>query len=158
MIKKVLVGDEKYKVLIGKNKIFKDYLPSAVSKNNKIFIITDKNIPAAYIELIKKSIPSNKVIDLLKIKPGEESKSFANFQMILNKLAKKKYDRSDCIVAIGGGVVGDLSGFVAASFMRGIDYIQIPTSLLAQVDSSVGGKTAINIESRLNVNGSFSSY
>ena len=94
MIKKVLVGDEKYKVLIGKNKIFKDYLPSAVSKNNKVFIITDKNIPTAYIELIKKSIPSNKVIDLLKIKPGEESKSFTNFQMILNKLAKKKYDLS----------------------------------------------------------------
>ena len=71
--------------------------------------------------------------------------------MILNKLAKKKYDRSDCIVAIGGGVVGDLSGFVAASYMRGIDYIQIPTSLLAQVDSSVGGKTAINIESGKNL-------
>ena len=155
MIKKVLVGDEKYKVLIGKNKIFKDYLPSAVSKNNKVFIITDKNIPAEYIELVRKSIPSNKVIDLLKIKPGEESKSFTNFQMILNKLAKKKYDRSDCIVAIGGGVVGDLSGFVAASFMRGIDYIQIPTSLLAQVDSSVGGKTAINIESGKNLVGAF---
>ena len=75
--------------------------------------------------------------------------------MILNKLAKKKYDRSDCIVAIGGGVVGDLSGFVAASFMRGIDYIQIPTSLLAQVDSSVGGKTAINIESGKNLVGAF---
>ncbi len=155
MIKKVLVGDEKYKVLIGKNEIFKDYLPSAVSKNNKIFIITDKNIPSTYIELIKKSMPSNKVIDLLKINPGEESKSFTNFQMILNKLAKKKYDRSDCIVAIGGGVVGDLSGFVAASYMRGIDYIQIPTSLLAQVDSSVGGKTAINIESGKNLVGAF---
>ena len=155
MIKKVLVGNEKYKVLIGKNHIFKDHLPSALSKNNKIFIISDKNIPAGYIELIKKSIPSNKVIDLIKIKPGEESKSFTNFQMILNKLAKKKYDRSDCIVAIGGGVVGDLSGFVAASFMRGIDYIQIPTSLLAQVDSSVGGKTAINIESGKNIVGAF---
>ena len=155
MIKKVLVGDEKYKVLIGKNKIFKDYLPSAVSKNNKVFIITDKNIPAEYIDLVRKSIPSNKVIDLLKIKPGEESKSFTNFQMILNRLAKEKYDRSDCIVSIGGGVVGDLSGFVAASFMRGIDYIQIPTSLLAQVDSSVGGKTAINIESGKNLVGAF---
>ena len=155
MIKKVLVGDEKYKVLIGKNQIFKDYLANALSENNKILIITDKNIPSKYIELIKKSIPSKKVIDLHKINPGEESKSFSNFQMILNKLAKKKYDRSDCIVAIGGGVVGDLSGFVAASYMRGIDYIQIPTSLLAQVDSSVGGKTAINIESGKNLVGAF---
>ena len=74
MIKKVLVGDEKYKVLIGKNKIFKDYLPSAVSKNNKIFIITDKNIPSAYIELIKKSIPSNKVIDLSLIHISEPTR------------------------------------------------------------------------------------
>jgi len=155
MIKKILVGDEKYRVLIGENQIFENFLPNAVSKNNKIFIITDKNIPTKYIELVREAIPSNKVIDLLKIKPGEESKSFTNYQMILNKLAKKKYDRSDCIVAIGGGVVGDLSGFVAASYMRGIDYIQIPTSLLAQVDSSVGGKTAINIESGKNLVGAF---
>ena len=89
MIKKVLVGDEKYKVLIGKNQIFENFLPNAVSKNNKIFIITDKNIPTEYIELIRESIPNNKAIDLLKIKPGEESKSFTNYQMILNKLAKK---------------------------------------------------------------------
>ena len=155
MVKKVLVGDEKYKVLIGKNGIFKDFLPNSLAKNNKILIISDENIPRKYIELVIKSIPSNKVVNLHKIKPGEESKSFANFQIILNKLAKKKYDRSDCIVAIGGGVVGDLSGFVAASYMRGIDYIQKPTTLLSQVDSSVGGKTAINIESGKNLVGAF---
>ena len=155
MIKKVLVGDEKYKVLIGKNEIIKDYLPDAVSKNNKILIISDTKIPNKYIELVSKSLPSSKAIDVHKIKSGESSKSFTNFQIILNKLAKKKYDRSDCIIALGGGVVGDLSGFVAASYMRGIDYIQIPTTLLAQVDSSVGGKTAINIESGKNLVGAF---
>ena len=91
MIKKVLVGDEKYKVLIGKNKIFKRL--SSLEQYQRIIkylLLPHKNIPTAYIELIKKSIPSNKVIDLHKIKPGEESKSFANFQMILNKLAKKR--------------------------------------------------------------------
>ena len=155
MIKKVLVGDEKYKVLIGKNEIIKDYLPDAVSKNNKILIISDTKIPNKYIELVSKSLSSSKSIDVHKIKSGESSKSFTNFQIILNKLAKKKYDRSDCIIALGGGVVGDLSGFVAASYMRGIDYIQIPTTLLAQVDSSVGGKTAINIESGKNLVGAF---
>ena len=155
MIKKVLVGDEKYKVLIGRNGIFKDFLPNSLARNKKILVISDENIPRKYIELVIKSIPSNKVVNIHKIKPGEESKSFANFQIILNKLAKKKYDRSDCIVAIGGGVVGDLSGFVAASYMRGIDYIQIPTTLLSQVDSSVGGKTAINIESGKNLVGAF---
>ena len=155
MIKKVLVGVEKYKVLIGKNEIIKDYLPDAVSKNNKILIISDTKIPNKYIELVSKSLSSSKSIDVHKIKSGEASKSFTNFQIILNKLAKKKYDRSDCIIALGGGVVGDLSGFVAASYMRGIDYIQIPTTLLAQVDSSVGGKTAINIESGKNLVGAF---
>ena len=155
MIKKVLVGDEKYKVLIGKNDIFKNYLPDSIKNNKKIFIISDKNIPTKYIELIKRPITSSKVVNIHKIKAGEESKSFSNFQNILNKLAKKKYDRSDCIIAIGGGVVGDLSGFVAASYMRGIDYIQVPTTLLAQVDSSVGGKTAINIESGKNLVGAF---
>ena len=155
MIKKVLVGDEKYKVLIGKNEIIKDYLPDAVSKNNKILIISDTKIPNKYIELVSKSLSSSKSIDVHKIKSGESSKSFTNFQTILNKLAKKKYDRSDCIIALGGGVVGDLSGFVAASYMRGIDYIQIPTTLLAQVDSSVGGKTAINIEPGKNLVGAF---
>ena len=155
MVKKVLVGHEKYKVLIGKNEIFRDFLPNSSVKNNKILIISDENIPRKYLELVRKSIPSNKVINVHKIKPGEGSKSFENFQIILNKLAQKKYDRSDCIIAIGGGVVGDLSGFVAASYMRGIDYIQIPTTLLAQVDSSVGGKTAINIESGKNLVGAF---
>jgi len=155
MIKKVLVGEEKYKVLIGKNEVIKDYLPDAVSKNNKILIISDTKIPNKYIELVSKSLSSSKSIDVHKIKSGESSKSFTNFQIILNKLAKKKYDRSDCIIALGGGVVGDLSGFVAASYMRGIDYIQIPTTLLAQVDSSVGGKTAINIESGKNLVGAF---
>ena len=155
MIKKVLVGNGKYMVLIGKNEIIKDYLPDAVSKNNKILIISDTKIPNKYIELVRKSLPSSKAIHVHKIKSGEASKSFTNFQIILNKLAKKKYDRSDCIIALGGGVVGDLSGFVAASYMRGIDYIQIPTTLLAQVDSSVGGKTAINIESGKNLVGAF---
>ena len=155
MIKKVLVGDEKYKVLIGKNEIIKDYLPDAVSKNNKILIISDTKIPNKYIELVSKSLPSSKALDVHKIKSGEASKSFTNFQIILNKLAKKKYDRSDCIIALGGGVVGDLSGFVAASYMRGIDYIQIPTTLLAQVDSSVGGKTAVNHPKGKNLIGAF---
>ena len=154
-MKKVFVGDERYKVLIGKNDIFKNYLPDSIKKNQKIFIISDKNIPSKYIELIMRPITSSKVVNIHKIKAGEESKSFSNFQNILNKLAKKKYDRSDCIIAIGGGVVGDLSGFVAASYMRGIDYIQVPTTLLAQVDSSVGGKTAINIESGKNLVGAF---
>ena len=89
------------------------------------------------------------------VKAGEESKNAANFIDILNFLAEKKFNRADCIVALGGGVVGDLSGFVAASYLRGISFIQIPTTLLAAVDSSVGGKTAINLDAGKNLAGAF---
>jgi 3-dehydroquinate synthase len=86
---------------------------------------------------------------------GEQAKSVQNFQKILNFLADNNFDRTDLIVAVGGGVVGDISGFVASSYLRGIQFIQIPTTLLAQVDSSVGGKTAINILSGKNLVGAF---
>ena len=75
--------------------------------------------------------------------------------LIHEKLSTYKFDRSDCILAFGGGVVGDLAGFAASTYLRGIDYIQVPTTLLSQVDSSVGGKTAINIDAAKNLVGPF---
>lgn len=89
------------------------------------------------------------------VEAGEESKNAENFIEILNFLAQRKFNRADCIAALGGGVVGDLSGFVAASYLRGISFIQIPTTLLAAVDSSVGGKTAINLDAGKNLAGAF---
>jgi 3-dehydroquinate synthase len=86
---------------------------------------------------------------------GEQAKSIQNFQKILNFLADNNFDRTDIIVAVGGGVIGDISGYVASSYLRGIQFIQIPTTLLAQVDSSVGGKTAINILAGKNLVGAF---
>ena len=86
---------------------------------------------------------------------GEKSKSFSTYTKILSKLADLQFDRSDALVAFGGGVVGDITGFCAATYLRGIDFIQIPTTLLSQVDSSVGGKTAINIEQGKNLVGAF---
>ena len=89
------------------------------------------------------------------VEQGEKAKSLSNFQIIINFLIDHNFDRSDGIIAVGGGVVGDLSGFVASSYLRGISFIQIPTTLLAQVDSSVGGKTAINIPAGKNLIGAF---
>jgi len=86
---------------------------------------------------------------------GEQAKSIQNFQKILNLLANYNFDRTDVIIAIGGGVVGDIAGYVASSYLRGVQFIQIPTTLLAQVDSSVGGKTAINIPAGKNLVGAF---
>ena len=98
--------------------------------------------------------PSTKVFKII-LQHGEKSKSIQNFEKILNFLADKNFDRTDLIVAAGGGVVGDISGYVASSYLRGIQFIQIPTTLLAQVDSSVGGKTAINISAGKNLIGAF---
>ena len=86
---------------------------------------------------------------------GEISKSFKSYQKILNKLIELKFDRSDYLIALGGGVIGDVTGFAASSYLRGIGYIQIPTTLLSQVDSSVGGKTAVNLAQGKNLVGAF---
>lgn len=89
------------------------------------------------------------------LKDGEKQKNFKNYKLILDFCLKKKLNRDDAIIAIGGGVVGDLAGFVAATYMRGIDFIQVPTTLLAAIDSSVGGKTAINTKEGKNLVGAF---
>ena len=156
-MKKVFAGvDKKYPIIIGKKSVLKDFLPRAVKNNTKIMIITDKGIPKEIIEYISKILEKDsKIIKIHKVAQGEESKSFAQLEKIQNKLAKLRFDRSDCIIALGGGVVGDLAGYVASSYQRGIDFIQIPTTLLAQVDSSVGGKTAINLEHGKNLVGAF---
>ena len=82
--------------------------------------------------------------EIFVLKDGEKEKNFTNYKKVLNTALKMQLTRKDAIIAIGGGVVGDLAGFVASTYMRGIDYIQVPTTLLASVDSSVGGKVAIN--------------
>ena len=98
---------------------------------------------------------NNKNVTIFTLNKGEKSKSFSSYRKILNKLLELKFDRSDTIIALGGGVVGDIAGFSAATYLRGIRYIQIPTTLLAQVDSSVGGKTAINVVQGKNLVGAF---
>ena len=89
------------------------------------------------------------------LKDGEKEKNFKNYQKILNRALKMKLNRKDCIIAVGGGVVGDLAGFAASTYMRGIEFIQVPTTLLACTDSSVGGKTAINTDFGKNLVGAF---
>jgi|TARA_B000000441_G_scaffold84835_1_gene58000 3-dehydroquinate synthase len=157
MIKKVFAGvNKKYPIIIGKKSILKDFLPKAVKNNSKILIVTDTGIPIEIIKSVSKILEKgSKIVKIHKVAKGEKSKSFAQFERIQNKLAKLRFDRTDCIIALGGGVVGDLAGYVASSYQRGVDFIQIPTTLLAQVDSSVGGKTAINLEHGKNLVGAF---
>ena len=147
-------GDSKYNIHIS-NKIFsKNILNKYINKKNKVLIITDDGIPKKHMLSLKKNINVKKVHTYV-LRKGEKSKSFNTYQKILNELVKLKFDRSDCLIAFGGGVVGDITGFVASSYLRGIKFIQIPTTLLAQVDSSVGGKTGINLPQGKNLVGAF---
>lgn len=147
--------DKKYPIFInseniksfGKNieeKIFQ------YTKANKLLIVISEKVNKLYGNDLKFK---NAIKFVLK--DGEEQKNFKNYQKVLNIALKNKLERKDAIIAIGGGVVGDLAGFAAATYLRGIDFIQIPTTLLASVDSSVGGKVAINTSFGKNLVGSF---
>jgi len=157
MAKELFAGQEKnkYKIVISKEAISKKNLVPLLKEHNKTLIISDDGVP---LKIVKKVTavckPSTKVFKII-LKHGEKAKSVQNFQKILNFLADNNFDRTDLILAVGGGVVGDISGYVASSYLRGIQFIQIPTTLLAQVDSSVGGKTAINILAGKNLVGAF---
>lgn len=125
-------------------------------KTTTAVIITDDTVAGLYLEKVKKSfIDSGFNVLSHVLKHGEQSKSFENLNNILEFLAQNSVTRSDMLVALGGGVVGDITGFAAAIYLRGIKFIQIPTTLLAAVDSSVGGKTAVNLKSGKNLAGAF---
>ncbi len=125
-------------------------------KGKNAAIFADETTYSLFGEKVKASLEKSgfKTFEFV-VKPGEESKSAETYIEALNFLADRKLTRADCIVALGGGVVGDLTGFVAASYLRGIAFVQLPTTLLAAVDSSVGGKTAINLSAGKNLAGAF---
>ena len=138
----ILIENEEISEL--KKKIF-DYI-----KNRNFLVVISQKVEKLYGK--KLNIPKeNKFV----LKDGEKEKNFKNYEKILNCALKLKLTRNDVIIAIGGGVVGDITGFAAATYMRGIDFIQVPTTLLACVDSSVGGKTAIDTKFGKNLVGAF---
>lgn len=118
----------------------------ALSKAEKVTIISDSNVAPLYMDRVKNSLEKEgfKVATHI-FKAGEEQKHLGSIAEMYNTLAEFSMTRKDIVVALGGGVVGDMAGFAAASYLRGIDFIQIPTSLLSQVDSSVGGKTGVDL-------------
>lgn len=122
----------------------------------KIAVISDSNVAPFYLDRVCRSLIDEGFTAVSFVfDAGEKSKNADTLESIWNFLAENEITRSDCIIALGGGVVGDISGFAAATFLRGIDFIQIPTTLLAAVDSSVGGKTAIDLKSGKNLAGAF---
>ncbi|MGX6969448.1 3-dehydroquinate synthase [Vagococcus bubulae] len=122
----------------------------------RIAIITDETVAELYSDDVIDSLIDNGFdITLLVVPPGEESKSLEQATQLYDALADNGFTRSDGVIALGGGVIGDLAGFVASTYMRGIHFLQIPTTLLAQVDSSIGGKTAVNTKKAKNLVGTF---
>ena len=157
MAKELFAGQRKnkYKILISKEAISRKNIAPLLKEHKKTLIITDDGVPQKIVKKVTAACkPSTKVFEII-LQQGEKAKSIQNFQKILNFLADNNFDRTDLIIAVGGGVVGDISGYVASAYLRGIQFIQIPTTLLAQVDSSVGGKTAINISAGKNLVGAF---
>lgn len=153
---RIKTDTEKYPIIIGSNLVSK--LSFFLDKNSidflKCLVVVDKNIPKEMFGKIKKSL-RKKELYFYFIKANEKNKSQKITSEIINILLKKNFSRSDCLIALGGGITGDVSGFAASLFKRGIQFINIPTTLLSQVDSSIGGKTGINTKYGKNLIGSF---
>ena len=125
---------------------------SFLKLNRRVLIVTDSGVPTEYAQTIA-SLSQEPTI--VTVPQGEDSKSLSTYEALLKTMLEKNFTRKDCVVAVGGGVVGDLAGFTAASYMRGVDFYNIPTTLLSQVDSSIGGKTAVNFCGIKNIVGAF---
>jgi len=150
----VSLGDRSYPIHIGRD--LSPELSATVAgcrgQGRKLAVITDEHVAAAQAQLIKDAFPE---VPLLVLPAGEETKAFTQLERCCDFLAAAGLDRSGRLFALGGGVIGDLAGFAAASFFRGIGFYQVPTTLLAMVDSSVGGKTGINLSCGKNLVGAF---
>ena len=150
MILSLDLKDLSYDIVVEKGCLFN--ANKYLNLNRKVLIITDSGVPCEYSKIIKEQCLEGYIYTF---NMGEENKCFDTYKDILTYLIDKSFTRSDVIVAVGGGVVGDLSGFIASTYMRGIDFYNIPTTLLSQVDSSIGGKTAIDFNGVKNIIGAF---
>jgi len=149
-------GFQTYDVVVGRSLLGQAGACIAPLAKGRTVIVSDETVAAIHGEALRLSLEGAGVrAEIVTVPAGEASKSFAQLERVLNRLLEIGLDRRDVVVALGGGVVGDLAGLAAALYMRGIDFVQVPTTLLAQVDSSVGGKTAIDTPRGKNLVGAF---
>ena len=144
------LGQDSYDILIERGILAK--AGQHLNLNRRVLVVTDTGVPEVYAKALAEQC-RNSVI--CTVETGEGSKSLTVFGQLLQTMLEHDFSRKDCVVAVGGGVVGDLSGFAASAYMRGIDFYNIPTTLLSQIDSSIGGKTAINLGGVKNIVGAF---
>ncbi len=146
--------DSPYTIYIGSSLLNEHALLTGYCRGDKVLIVSNNIVAPLYFDTLASSLTGKKIHSVI-IKDGEVNKSRVSFFQIIDYLVENNFRRNDTLIALGGGVIGDLSGFAAASFQRGMNFLQVPTSLLAQVDSSVGGKTAINHTAGKNLIGAF---
>lgn len=150
MILRVNLPRDSYDIVLQRGCL--DNAKNLLNLERKCLVVTDSGVPIEYAKRIASQCQSPTIVT---IDQGENSKNLKNWQFLLEIMNQKGFTRTDCVVAVGGGVVGDLAGFVAASYMRGVDFYNVPTTLLSQVDSSVGGKVAVDLDGIKNLVGAF---
>ncbi|MDC1015763.1 3-dehydroquinate synthase [Candidatus Thioglobus sp.] len=150
----VELADKSYPIYIGSDLLSSKSLLSDHIQGKQVMVVTNSTIAPLYLEKLKDALSDFNVESVI-LPDGEEFKTLETLNKVFDALLKAKFDRSSTLVALGGGVVGDITGYAAASYQRGVNFIQLPTSLLSQVDSSVGGKTGVNHELGKNMIGAF---
>ncbi|EJF83390.1 3-dehydroquinate synthase [Bartonella elizabethae Re6043vi] len=151
-----------YDIIIGPDLItrvalqIKDSLQKKIFHQTRLAIVTDTNVAPLHLDPLQAELTKNKIHTVpIIVEAGEQSKSFSTLQTVIDQILSARLERGDCVIAFGGGVIGDLAGFAASMIRRGMNFIQMPTTLLAQIDSSVGGKTGINSRYGKNLIGAF---
>jgi 3-dehydroquinate synthase len=148
------LGQRSYPITIGTHLLQRSDLFQPHLSSDHVFIITNSTVSSLYLNLLEESLSSYQV-QVFEMGDGETYKNFATFEAVIEAMIVAQCRRNTTVIALGGGVVGDMAGFAAACYQRGVPFIQVPTTLLAMVDSSVGGKTAINHSLAKNMVGAF---
>lgn len=153
----VSLGERSYQVHVANGALDRvGYMAEKLRITGKAAVITDSNVSPLYAEQVVQSLADAEYESSLHVfEAGEQSKNLRTVEELVNEMVAARHDRSSFVVALGGGVVGDMAGFIASIYYRGIPFIQVPTTVMAQVDSSVGGKTAVDIEAGKNLIGAF---
>ena len=144
------LGDRSYDIVIRRGSLSE--AGKYMKLDRKVLVVTDDGVPAVYAKTVAAQCLSAEVVTLPQ---GEKTKCLESFRLLLKAMLERGFTRKDCVVAVGGGVIGDLAGFAASAYMRGVDFYNIPTTTLSQIDSSIGGKVAIDLDGYKNTVGAF---
>ena len=149
------LGERTYPIYIGRDLLSDDSLLSQHVSGSQVVIISNETVAPLYVEKVRAALGSRDLVTEIVLPDGEQYKTLETLSHIFDRVMEHRHNRGTTFIAVGGGVVGDVAGFAAASYQRGVNFLQVPTTLLSQVDSSVGGKTAVNHPLGKNMIGAF---